>query len=47
MVSFGHVGYCHEANVLPVDDDLHVKVDYDYYYAHYNCFGRGEKQLAS
>ncbi|MGB2634085.1 MAG: hypothetical protein WAM58_09125 [Candidatus Acidiferrum sp.] len=45
MIFFRHVGYCHEANFLPVDQVL--QVDYVHYYAHYNRFGRGEKQLAS
>jgi len=45
MVCFLYVGYCHEANYVPVDEVL--KVDYDLYYAHYHRFGRGEKQLAS
>jgi hypothetical protein len=29
MVSFPYVGYCHEANDLPVDEYLYV--DYDHY----------------
>jgi hypothetical protein len=45
MLFSWHVGYRHEANVLSVDQVL--QVDYDYYYAHYHRFGRGEKQLAS
>ncbi|HTZ48029.1 MAG TPA: hypothetical protein VMH20_10575 [Verrucomicrobiae bacterium] len=45
MLFFQHVGYCHEANLLSVDEVL--QVDYDDYYAHYHRFGRGEKQLAS
>jgi hypothetical protein len=45
MIFFSHVGYCHEANFLSVDQVL--QVDYVHYYAHYNRFGRGEKQLAS
>lgn len=45
MVSFPCVGYCHQANDLPVDEYLYV--DYDHYQAHYNRFGRGEKHLAS
>jgi len=45
MLSCLYVGYCHEANDFSVDEVLYV--DYDYYYAHYHRFGRGEKQLAS
>ncbi|MGB7437933.1 MAG: hypothetical protein WBR26_23285 [Candidatus Acidiferrum sp.] len=45
MLCFLHVGYCHEANSVPVDQVL--QVGYVHYYAHYHRFGRGEKQLAS
>jgi hypothetical protein len=30
MLFFAHVGYGHEANVLPIDE--HHYVDYDYHY---------------
>jgi len=40
MVSSGYAGYRQEANVDRVDDD------HDYH-GHEDCFGRGEKQLAS
>jgi hypothetical protein len=43
VLSFGNVGYQHQANLLAVDE--HDYVDYDY--EHYHRFGRGEKQLAS
>jgi hypothetical protein len=31
MVFFPYVGFCHEANVFPIDADLYVYVDYHYY----------------
>ena len=46
MVSFTHAGYGHEANLLPVDADLHVDYHYHDYEVHYHRFGRGEEQLA-
>ena len=44
MIFFRHVGYSTKRiSCLSTES---YQVDYDHYYAHYNRFGRGEKQAS-